>query len=217
MSKPTGKLAFAYQSIARLEAERDAIAAELQALKSAGGEVPEVLATVAMGGIEHLIGGAELGDIDIQPDMQALCSLQQDLVTGEDDVYVDLIDKAQHERIVAALKAQIAGQEPAGWQARFTSSGDERDEWSPCSKEHYELVKRCPTEWPGYEVREVFAAPPAAQDVSGLAEALELSLRRWASWSKEIATTPEFEEQQLEIAKCRRVLDAHRQAQQQAG
>lgn len=33
MTKPTGKLAFAYQSIARLEAERDALAAELAAIK----------------------------------------------------------------------------------------------------------------------------------------------------------------------------------------
>lgn len=56
--------------------------------------------------------------------------------------------------------------------------------------------------------------PPSDQDVRALVEALELSLSRWASWSKEIATTPEFEGQQLEISKCRAVLAAHRQSKQ---
>ena len=37
MTKPTGKLAFAYQSIARLQAERDALATELAAIKGQSG------------------------------------------------------------------------------------------------------------------------------------------------------------------------------------
>lgn len=48
---------------------------------------------------------------------------------------------------------------PAGWQSRFTEAGDKWDAWSPCTREHYELVRSNPKAWPGYEVREVFAAP----------------------------------------------------------
>lgn len=109
-----------------------------------------------------------------------------------------------------ALKAQGAGQSPAGWQARFTSSGDKWDAWQPCSKEHFELVKSCPAEWPGYEVREVFAAPPAAQEVSTMVEALE-HLR--AVMAGHDSTPEEFNA----LAFADAQLAAHRQAQQQEG
>lgn len=34
--------------------------------------------------------------------------------------------------------------------------------WLPCSKEHHDMVKANPHDWPGYEVRE-FTAIPADQ------------------------------------------------------
>lgn len=75
----------------------------------------------------------------------------------------DLMTIAQHRAIVAGLGREV----PGGWQARFTESGDIWDAWQTCSKEHYDLVKRFPNDWPGYEVREIYAAPlppsPAAK------------------------------------------------------
>lgn len=81
-------------------------------LPAAGSPVEdvEVVATVLMGGVDYGIGGAELGDIDMQADMPALCRLQQALVTDEHDVNVDLMTVAQHERIVAQLAARDAGE-----------------------------------------------------------------------------------------------------------
>lgn len=58
---------------------------------------------------------------------------------------------------------QMMTQAPAGWQARFIETSDRWDAWSPCTKEHYDLVKRTPAEWPGYEVRPIFTAPPMAK------------------------------------------------------
>ncbi|HHH9220638.1 TPA: hypothetical protein ACP303_005117 [Pseudomonas aeruginosa] len=38
----------------------------------------------------------------------------------------------------------------------FTSQpGD----WRPCSKEHHDMVRANPQDWPGYEVRELAAIP----------------------------------------------------------
>lgn len=103
-----GKLQTGEDSLlARVVTERDAACAQLAAIQGGMGEDVVVLATVSMGGVEYGIGGAELGDIDIQPDMKALCALQQSLVTGEDDAYVELIDKAQHQRITAAMAAEV--------------------------------------------------------------------------------------------------------------
>jgi hypothetical protein len=45
------------------------------------------------------------------------------------------------------------------WQAGFIESGDALDAWETCSKEHHDLVKRCPNEWPGYEVRALYTHP----------------------------------------------------------
>ena len=92
----------------RLADERDQLRAVLAAIQQTEGEDVAVLATVSMGGVEYGIAGAELGDIDIEPDMKALCALQQSLVNGEDDAHVELIDKAQHQRIIAAMAAEAA-------------------------------------------------------------------------------------------------------------
>lgn len=38
----------------------------------------------------------------------------------------------------------------------FTS---QPENWGPCSKEHHDMVKANPQEWPGYEVRELREIP----------------------------------------------------------
>lgn len=43
------------------------------------------------------------------------------------------------------------------WQSRFVDG-----KWSECSREHVEWVRSVPHEWPGYEVRELYAAPQPA-------------------------------------------------------
>lgn len=68
--------------------------------------------------------------------------------------------KAELER--NQLRAQLAAaQETVAWQARFTDPGQK---WGDCTKEHYDLVKANPGEWPGYEVRELYAAPQLTAD-----------------------------------------------------
>lgn len=64
----------------------------------------------------------------------------------------------------AIAARQPVGVEPVYWQSRFIGSA-----WSYCTREHYEMVRACPEEWPGYEVRSLYAAPsaPAAVPVDG--------------------------------------------------
>ena len=51
------------------------------------------------------------------------------------------------------------GDEAVAWQAGFIESGDAWDAWQTCSKEHHDFVKRCPNEWPDYEVRALYTHP----------------------------------------------------------
>jgi hypothetical protein len=64
-------------------------------------EIP-TLATLVLGGA---FDATELGENDIQPDMKLIEELQQRLVTGTDDVYVELIDRAELVRITAERDA----------------------------------------------------------------------------------------------------------------
>lgn len=68
---------------------------------------------------------------------------------------------AEIESLHATLRETLAAKpsaEPVAWQARFTDPGQK---WGECTKEHHDLVKAHPGEWPGYEVRELYAASPA--------------------------------------------------------
>lgn len=46
--------------------------------------------------------------------------------------------------------------EPIRYCSFFTSCPDN---WQPCSREHHDMVKAHPHEWPGYEVRGLTAIP----------------------------------------------------------
>jgi hypothetical protein len=67
--------------------------------------------------------------------------------------------------------------EAVAWQSRFIESGDAWDAWQTCAKEHHDLVKRCPNEWPDYEVRALYAAAakPDAEQEPVLIEAVAVT------------------------------------------
>jgi hypothetical protein len=77
-------------------------------------------------------------------------------------------------------KTPSQGGEAVAWQAGFIESGDEWDAWQTCSKEHHDFVKRCPNEWPDYEVRALYTHP-ADQVAEPDAELVEL-LRNMPGW-----------------------------------
>ncbi|HCI1953192.1 TPA: hypothetical protein NOE94_005887 [Pseudomonas aeruginosa] len=65
----------------------------------------------------------------------------------------------------------------------FTSQpGD----WRPCSKEHHDMVRANPQDWPGYEVRELAAIPAGHVVVSeDLLRRIERECRRESDWNCE--------------------------------
>ena len=77
-----------------------------QSAEPVQGEAVEVVGFVTLGGVFHGGSGPELGEIDIEPDMGVLERLQYKIVTGSDDVYLDLKTVAQHNRIMAAASAK---------------------------------------------------------------------------------------------------------------
>lgn len=76
--------------------------------------------------------------------------------TSELFQFADAIESAT----LAALAQQA---QPVAWQCRFK----ENAEWSECSKEHHDWVKRCPHEFVGYEARDLYTSPPAPQATKG--------------------------------------------------
>lgn len=64
------------------------------------GEEVEVLAVVTLGGY---FSSEELGDIDIEPQMQSLERIQQEVVRSDSDEHIELIDRTH----IAPLRAEI--------------------------------------------------------------------------------------------------------------
>jgi hypothetical protein len=62
----------------------------------------QTLATLVLGGA---FDATELGENDIQPDSKLIEELQQRLVTGTDDVYIQLIDRAEFDRLTSERDA----------------------------------------------------------------------------------------------------------------
>ncbi len=67
------------------------------------GEEVEVVATLILGGIFYGSCGHELCDNDIEPRGSVLDRLQSEIVDSADDVQLDLMTVAQHQRITDAL------------------------------------------------------------------------------------------------------------------
>jgi hypothetical protein len=82
------------------------------------------------------------------------------------------LSKAAAElRRLASVEAELAAlreQEPVAWQSKFTNDHD----WSACSKEHAEWVKREPQQFIGYETRALYADPAPPAQPSGNSEQL---------------------------------------------
>ena len=78
----------------------DQLRAELSALKAGQGEAVEIVAHLVLGG---MFDGREYGDIDYQIEPDIAERLQQKNVKTAEDVQLELMTVAQHERIVAAI------------------------------------------------------------------------------------------------------------------
>ena len=123
------------QNALDMQAQRDALAAELQALKAPCSKAPEV--------VERFRPTTTLPYSDRASDVEAyMC---------EDD-FGEYMTVAQHERIVAALKAQIA--RPVGYQYQGRDG-----EWrSFIDQRHYENTVAAGT-WP---IRAIYATLAAS-------------------------------------------------------
>lgn len=86
---------------------------------SPDGEV-EVLATLVLGGA---FDSDELGDCDIEWDSGAVEALQQKLVTGFDDVHIELVDRAH----VARLQAEVERLKSESFEPLYNEVIDDRD------------------------------------------------------------------------------------------
>ena len=109
----------------RIQDELRAVLAQLAAIQGGMGEEPLVVATAILGGLFHGGSGPELGEIDIDVSMPALEALQCETVDSSDDVFMPLMTVAQHQRITAAMAAEVerlrnkwTDAEPAGSDVR---------------------------------------------------------------------------------------------------
>lgn len=94
------------EQIAEMELDLHNALAEVDRLRaqaSQGGEAVEVVAHLVLGGIFHGGSGPELGDIDYQIEVGVAERLQLENVKTSQDVQLELMTVAQHQRIVAAL------------------------------------------------------------------------------------------------------------------
>ena len=71
------------------------------------GEEVEVVGFLTLGGLFHGGSGPELGEIDVELKMGTIERLQCGLVNSSEDVFVDLMTVAQHQRITEALLGEV--------------------------------------------------------------------------------------------------------------
>lgn len=103
---------------------------------------------------------------------QLITSEIADFFAGFVEVHTELggpntIEEAQTqltERVLAALAAMDS--EPVAGEARFK----EERHWSACTSAHVSMVLAHPEDWPNYEVRYLYAAPPAPVSVPAAME-----------------------------------------------
>lgn len=73
----------------------------------AGVDGLEVVATAILGGVEYGIGGPELGEIDVELSMSALCRIQERMVSNEDSVFLDLCSLSGAQAIIDGLSGEV--------------------------------------------------------------------------------------------------------------
>ncbi len=99
--------------------------------------------------------------------------------------------------------------EPACYCSFFAG---QPENWKPCSKEHYDMIRASPHEWPGYEVRELTVIPADHVLVPReLLERIEESLRseieeRYAATKDHPYIRPKYLRDIAEVDELRAIL-----------
>jgi hypothetical protein len=146
-SDPLCVAAFVESQFKRIVAERDALAAELKAVR--GNQTPTV------------------EDINLQEwkGMDGACAWHLIDRYAEDWHHTARLMnawlEANREELIAELKA-LREQEPVAGQCRF----DGESEWKSCTVVHHLHVHVNPKEWPHYETRALYARPVPAEPVN---------------------------------------------------
>ncbi|WP_181260494.1 hypothetical protein [Pseudomonas aeruginosa] len=72
------------------------------------------------------------------------------------DIYMNKLRDLGEQVPSGRLSKEVGHEEVKRYYSFFTSHpGD----WRPCSKEHHDMVRANPQDWPGYEVRELAVIP----------------------------------------------------------
>ena len=114
----------------RIMAERHLLAMLANAPSPAGVDGLDVVATAILGGVEYGIGGPELGEIDVELSMGTLCRIQEQMVSNEDSVYLDLCSLSDAKAIIDGLRGEVArlSSQKADWVDRATALGQQADQ-----------------------------------------------------------------------------------------
>lgn len=91
-----------------------------------------------------------MGTITKESIVDTIEGLEQLTNRGIQSVYIEMAI-AGMRRLQASLEA-----EPVAGEARFK----EENHWSPCTSAHVAMVQDNPDDWPNYEVRYLYTAPP---------------------------------------------------------
>ena len=102
----------------------------------AGVDGLDVVATAILGGVEYGIGGPELGEIDVELSMCTLCRIQEQMVSNEDSVYLDLCSLSDATAIIDGLRGEVEvmTQHANNYSRMFEECAEERDHLAQCLK-----------------------------------------------------------------------------------
>lgn len=120
---------------------------------------------VALDGLHERVAALEIELDDLRTELDAALRQWNEIVlaSGSKTHGGAIGHVAAMRAELGSLRAELEAarkQEPCGWQCRFITP---TETWGYCSKEHYETVKAAPHEYPGYEVRALYARPVPAQ------------------------------------------------------
>lgn len=129
---------------------------------------------VALDGLHERVAALEIELDDLRTELDAALRQWNEIVlaSGSKTHGGAIGHVAAMRAELGSLRAELEAarkQEPCGWQCRFITP---TETWGYCSKEHYETVKAAPHEYPGYEVRAVYARPVPAQPSRDLLRAI---------------------------------------------
>jgi hypothetical protein len=134
-----------------------------------------------------LIAGDWNRDFTFEMTNETAASLARSLVTATGQCGA-AAQPVQHQQPAHAPLAPVA------WQSRFVSAGD--DGWAFCSREHHEWVRTTPSEWEGYETRELYSSEWAE-----MMEGMRRNAQRWKYYAGRVSAMMgvPFEQMEREI------------------